>query len=50
MNVSLTAPKIEREITSPDSNSKILEEVKKWALDHEQQYGRFPKTLIFAVE
>lgn len=41
--------KVEREITSPDSNRKILEEVKKWALEHEQHYGRFPKTLIFAV-
>jgi len=41
--------KIEREITSPDSNKKILEEVKKWAEDHERQYGRFPKTLIFAA-
>jgi type I restriction enzyme, R subunit len=41
--------KIEREITSPDSNKKILEEVKKWAEDHEKQYGRFPKTLIFAA-
>jgi type I restriction enzyme, R subunit len=40
---------IEEKITSPDSNRKILEEVKKWALDHEQKYGRFPKTLIFAV-
>lgn len=40
---------VEREITSPDSNRKILEEIKKYALEHEQQYGRFPKTLIFAV-
>ncbi len=40
---------IEEKITAPDSNRKILEEVKKWALEHEQQYGRFPKTLIFAV-
>jgi type I restriction enzyme R subunit len=41
--------KIEREITSPDSNKKILEEVKKWAEEHEKHYGRFPKTLIFAA-
>lgn len=40
---------VEREITSPDSNRKILEEVKKYALEHEERYGRFPKTLIFAV-
>jgi type I restriction enzyme R subunit len=41
--------KVEREITSPDSNKKILQEVKNWADAHEKQYGRFPKTLIFAV-
>jgi type I restriction enzyme, R subunit len=41
--------KVEREITSPDSNKRILEEVRKWAEGHEKQYGRFPKTLIFAV-
>jgi len=40
---------IEQKVTSPDSNRKILEEIKKYALDHEAQYGRFPKTLIFAV-
>jgi len=40
---------IEAKVTSPDSNRKILEEVKKYALAHEQRTGRFPKTLIFAV-
>jgi len=40
---------IERKITSPDSNRKILEEIKKYALEHEEKTGRFPKTLIFAV-
>jgi len=40
---------IEEKITSPDSNRKILEEVNKWAQDHEQETGRFPKTLIFAA-
>jgi len=40
---------IEEKVTSPDSNRKILEELKKYALEHEQKYGRFPKTLIFAV-
>src|SRR6185437_10776836 len=40
---------VEREITSPDSNRKILEEIKKYAVEHEGRYGRFPKTLIFAV-
>ncbi len=40
---------IERTVTSPDSNRKILEEVRKYALEHEERYGRFPKTLIFAA-
>ncbi|MBZ5672591.1 MAG: DEAD/DEAH box helicase family protein, partial [Acidobacteriia bacterium] len=40
---------VEEKVTSPDSNLKILEEVKKYALAHEDQFGRFPKTLIFAV-
>lgn len=39
---------IEHDITSPDSNRKILEEIKKHADAHEQEFGRFPKTLIFA--
>ena len=40
---------VEEKVTSPDSNKKILEEVKKYCLAHEEQFGRFPKTLIFAV-
>jgi len=40
---------IEREITAPDSNRKILEELKTYAEEHEKQCGRFPKTLIFAA-
>jgi type I restriction enzyme, R subunit len=40
---------IEEKVTSPDSNRKILEEVKRYALAHAEQFGRFPKTLIFAV-
>ena len=40
---------IERKVTSPDSNRKILMELKKYAEAHEEQYGRFPKTLIFAA-
>jgi type I restriction enzyme R subunit len=39
---------IEEKITAPESNRKIIEEVKKYALEHEAKYGRFPKTLIFA--
>ena len=45
-----SAEKIEREITSVDSNRKILEEIKQYADKHEEKYGRFPKTLIFAVQ
>jgi type I restriction enzyme R subunit len=40
---------VERAVTSPDSNKKIVEEFKKHALEHEQRYGRFPKTLVFAA-
>lgn len=40
---------IERRITSPDSNHKILEEIKRYCTEHEEEHGRFPKTLIFAV-
>lgn len=43
------ATTVEREITAPDSNKKILEEIKVYAQEHEQTYGRFPKTLIFAA-
>src|SRR3989344_8951348 len=39
---------VERKITSPDSNRKIIEEFAKYALEQEQELGRFPKTLIFA--
>jgi type I restriction enzyme R subunit len=40
---------VEQKVTSPDSNRKILEEIKRYAREHEERYGRFPKTLIFAV-
>jgi type I restriction enzyme R subunit len=40
---------IEEKATAPDSNFKILEEIKKYTVAHEDQFGRFPKTLIFAV-
>jgi type I restriction enzyme R subunit len=42
------APDVEKKVTSPDSNRKILEELKAYAEAHEQEHGRFPKTLIFA--
>jgi type I restriction enzyme, R subunit len=40
---------IERQITSPDSNRKIIEEIARHAYEHEEKTGHFPKTLIFAV-
>jgi type I restriction enzyme R subunit len=40
---------VEEKVTAPDSNQKILNELKKFALEHDEQYGRFPKTLIFAA-
>jgi type I restriction enzyme R subunit len=43
------ATEVERRITAPDSNRKILEELKAYAEKHEQEFGRFPKTLIFAA-
>ncbi len=43
------ATEIEQKATSPDSNRKILAEIQTYALEHERTYGRFPKTLIFAV-
>ena len=46
---SFDSGEVERTITSPDSNRKILEEIKKYAFEHEKIYGRFPKTLIFAA-
>jgi type I restriction enzyme, R subunit len=40
---------VEVKVTSPDSNRKILEEIKKYALKHEEQFKRFPKILMFAA-
>jgi type I restriction enzyme, R subunit len=43
------ATEVERKITAPDSNRKILEELKAYADEDEREHGRFPKTLIFAA-
>ena len=40
---------IERQITVPDSNRRIIEEIADYAYRHEEETGRFPKILIFAV-
>jgi type I restriction enzyme R subunit len=43
------AEDIERQITAPDSNRKIIKEIAKYAYAHEKETGRFPKILIFAT-
>jgi len=40
---------VERDITSPDSNRKIIKEIAKYAYANEKEKGHFPKILIFAV-
>lgn len=40
---------VERKVTSPDSNKKIVKEIAKYANEHGEKFGRFPKTLIFAA-
>lgn len=46
---SFNTTEIERKVTAPDSNRKVVEELKTYAIEHEAKYGRFPKTLIFAT-
>jgi type I restriction enzyme R subunit len=43
------ASEVEEKVTAPDSNRKVLEELRRYCTEHEQEYGRFPKTLIFAA-
>jgi len=43
------AEEIERKITSPETNLKIIQELAKYAYEHEKETERFPKILIFAV-
>jgi len=43
-----TTTEIEEKITAPDTNSKIIVELKKYAEEFEKETGHFPKTLIFA--
>jgi len=40
---------IEKKVTAPESNRKIIKEIAKYAYKHEEETGRFPKILIFAV-
>lgn len=44
-----SAEEIERKITAPESNRKIIEAIAGFAREHQERTGRFPKTLIFAV-
>jgi type I restriction enzyme, R subunit len=43
------AAAVERDITAPDSNRRILQELKQYTDAHKAEHGRFPKTLIFAA-
>ncbi|WP_280265773.1 DEAD/DEAH box helicase family protein [Nocardia wallacei] len=43
------APEVERSVTAPNSNLKILKELKQYTDEFEAEHGRFPKTLIFAA-
>lgn len=42
------ASQVEKNITVPDTNRKIVAELKKYCDTFEQENNRFPKTLIFA--
>lgn len=44
----LPAPEIENWWTAPERNKKIVQEIKKYLLEQEEEIGHFPKTLIFA--
>lgn len=42
------ASQIEKNITVPNTNKKIVAELAKYCLQFEQEHNRFPKTLLFA--
>jgi type I restriction enzyme R subunit len=46
---AFSSEQIERDITAPDSNRKIIQEVAKYAYTHQEERGHFPKILIFAA-
>jgi type I restriction enzyme R subunit len=46
---SFNSTEVEKKITVPDSNKKIISEIAKHALEFEKERGHFPKILIFAV-
>lgn len=43
-----SSAQIEKDITSPETNKKIIEKIAKYALKFEEENGHFPKILIFA--
>jgi type I restriction enzyme R subunit len=43
------ASAVEHDITAPESNRKIIQEIAKHAYEHEEATGRCPKILIFAA-
>jgi type I restriction enzyme, R subunit len=46
---AFASEQVEKDITAPQSNKAIMEEVAKYAYEHEAKTGRFPKMLIFAA-
>lgn len=40
---------LEAKVTAPDRNRKLVGEFARFALEQENELGRFPKTLVFAV-
>ena len=46
---AFSSEQIERDITAPDSNRKIVQEIAKYAYRHQKERGHFPKILIFAA-
>ncbi len=40
---------LEQKATAPDRNRKIIKEVAKYIRQQENDFGRFPKTLVFAI-
>ena len=45
---TFSTEQIERDITSPETNKKIILQIANLAYKHEKEYGHFPKILIFA--
>ena len=48
-DVEFEATDVERKVTAPDCTRKVVRELKKHLDLHATEFGRFPKTLIFAT-